>query len=149
MLTHRLLTLLPLLAYISIPDHSPEMSAAGPMAQCTHINSYSGSSGYILTTDDVDVAPCFPGGDSARLNYINANRLYPADDFNNGVQGRVVCSFVVNADGSISDAAILKGVSKSLNDEALRLINSMPDWVAGQLDGKSVPVYQVMSISFR
>ncbi|MDE5607703.1 MAG: energy transducer TonB [Muribaculaceae bacterium] len=149
MIPSKILTLLPILAYITLPFTPADMRAAQPNSGYTRICSYSYNVTTVLSNDDVDVPPSFPGGDFERINFINATRRYPADDYNNKVQGRVVCSFIVNADGSISDATILRGVTRSLNEEALRIINAMPNWEAGRLDGKCVPVYQVMSISFR
>lgn len=128
---------------------APATSAATVSPENTHLITYSSSMTVVFSQDDVDVMPSFPGGECAKVNFINATRKYPADAYQDRVQGRVVCSFVVNSDGTISQASIVRGVRDDLNQEAIRIINSMPAWEAGQIDGENVPVYQVMSISFR
>lgn len=141
------LYILPILSLFIAPTAGAGAVAGSP--ENTRSISYSSSMTIVFTSDDVDVMPCFPGGECAKINFINATRQYPAEEYQNRVQGRVVCSFVVNADGTISDAAVVRGVSSALNEEAIRIINAMPRWVAGQINGENVPVYQVMSISFR
>ena len=73
--------------------------------------------------DFVDVQPQLPGGERALMNYINQTREYPYHAYHNKIQGRVVCSFVVNIDGSISNVEVIKGVEESLNREAVRVIS--------------------------
>lgn len=99
--------------------------------------------------DFVDVQPQFPGGNSEMIRFINNERRYPAEAYHNGVEGRVLCSFIVNADGSISHIAVLRGVEESLNREAVRIISEMPHWHAGKLDNENVPVYCILPIAFR
>ena len=99
--------------------------------------------------DFVDVQPSFPGGDSEMVKYINKNRVYPQEAYEKGIKGRVIYSFIVNTDGSISEIALLRGVEESLNREALRLISEMPRWKAGRMGGTPVPVYCVLTIPFR
>lgn len=99
--------------------------------------------------DFVDVQPRFPGGDMELIKYINNARRYPADAYAKGIQGRVMCSFIVNADGSISNVRIVKGVEQSLNREAVRLISGMPKWEAGKVNDANVPVHCLLPIPFR
>lgn len=99
--------------------------------------------------DYVDAQPSFPGGDFAMLRFINDCRRYPAKAYNDKIQGRVLCSFVVNVDGSISNATVMRGVEESLDREALRIINEMPRWEAGMIGGEPVPVYCIVPIPFR
>ena len=144
------LTLLPIISLFAATEYS-SAHAVEPISTQTlsYSCTYTSSVTFVYNSDDVDVMPRFPGGECERINFINATRRYPAEEYQNRVQGRVVCSFIVNPDGSISDAAIVRGVSNSLNEEALRVINSMPRWIAGQVNGEKVPVMQVMSINFR
>lgn len=100
-------------------------------------------------SDDVDEQPQFPGGDSAMLQYINRERTYPAEEYNAGIQGRVVCSFIVGTDGRVQNVEILRGCSEGLNREAVRIIRSMPRWEAGKVNGNPVPVYYILPIPFR
>ena len=78
------------------------------------------------------------------------NKLRPDNgDCGLCIQGRVLCSFVVNADGSISHVSIIRGVEPSLNQEAVRLISEMPRWEAGKVANRSVPVHYILPIVFR
>jgi len=92
--------------------------------------------------------PEFPGGDAALLNFLSQNIKYPAIAAENGVNGRVTVNFVVNKDGSISDAKILRGVDQALDKEALRVIYSMPKWKPGKQSGKPVRVSFSVPINF-
>lgn len=103
----------------------------------------------VFEYDFVDEKPVFPGGNEALLGYINENRKYPEEAYEQGIEGRVVCSFVVNADGDISNLRVIKGCHKSLNLEAMRLLAEMPNWVPGKLGGRHVPVRVVYSVPFR
>ncbi len=99
--------------------------------------------------ESADVQPAFPGGISALYSYINNSRRYPAEAYRNGIQGRVLCSFVVNTDGSISHINVLKGIDPSLDNEAIRIIEEMPKWNAGRIGERAVPVYYILPIVFR
>lgn len=92
--------------------------------------------------------PEFPGGDAALLIFLSQNIKYPAIAAENGVKGRVTVNFVVNKDGSISDAKILRGVDQALDKEALRVIYSMPKWKPGKQAGKPVRVSFSVPINF-
>lgn len=93
--------------------------------------------------------PEFPGGYGALLNFLGQNIKYPTIAAENGVSGRVTVNFVVNKDGSISDAKILRGVDQALDKEAIRLVCSMPKWKPGKQSGKPVRVSYSVPISFR
>lgn len=103
----------------------------------------------VFEYDFVDQKPSFPGGNEAFLDYINKNRKYPADAYKEGIEGRVTCSFIVNADGNISHLKVIKGCHKSLNMEAMRLLAEMPCWLPGKHSSRAVPVRVVHSIPFR
>ena len=98
--------------------------------------------------DVVEEMPQFPGGGEALMKYLATNVHYPEAAEKAGIQGRVIVTFVVGTDGSISDATILKSVDPSLDQEALRLVNSMPNWTPGKQDGKAVRVKYTIPISF-
>lgn len=91
----------------------------------------------------------FPGGQGALLQYLAKSIKYPVIAQENGIQGRVSCSFVVNKDGSIVDAEVIRGVDPSLDKEALRVINSMPKWSPGKQRGKPVRVKYTVPVTFR
>ena len=79
--------------------------------------------------DVVEQMPSFPGGPSALMQYLSSNIKYPVVAEENGVQGRVVCTFVVERDGSITDVRVIKSVDPSLDKEAVRVVKSMPKWI--------------------
>lgn len=97
----------------------------------------------------VETMPEFPGGQTALLSYLAKSIKYPVIAQENGIQGRVTCSFVVNRDGSIVDAQVMRGVDPSLDKEALRVINAMPKWTPGKQRGKPVRVKYTVPVTFR
>lgn len=92
--------------------------------------------------------PEFPGGFPALLNFLSRNIKYPAIAAESYITGKVIVNFVVNKDGSISDAKILRGVDQALDKEALRVINSLPKWKPGKQAGKTVRVSFSVPINF-
>lgn len=123
-------------------------------AQTCRITSGVNSNGSLVYRevyefDYVDDKPQFPGGGSALLNYINETRRYPAEAYSRGVEGRVTCAFVINADGKVSDVTVLRGVEKTLNREAVRILSKMPDWTPGKIEGQAVPVRVICAVPFR
>ena len=85
--------------------------------------------------DVVEEMPSFPGGQAALMQYLASNIKYPVVAQENGVQGRVIVSFVVERDGSISDVKVARSVDPSLDREAQRVVKSMPKWKPGKADG--------------
>ncbi len=99
--------------------------------------------------ESVDVQPQFPGGDMAMYRFINNERRYPRQAYHAGIEGRVLCSFVVGEDGTLSHISVIKGVEESLNREAVRILSKMPPWTVGLIDETPVPVYCILPIAFR
>lgn len=97
----------------------------------------------------VDVMPLFPGGQDALLKYLAESVQYPVEAQNKGISGRVSCSFVINADGSIRDVEVIRGVDALLDAEAVRVIKAMPNWTPGRQRGKDVAVKYTVPVSFR
>ena len=91
----------------------------------------------------------FPGGQSALMKWLSNNIRYPDAAQQNGVQGRVVVKFVVEKDGSISQASVVKGVDKDLDAEALRVVKRMPKWQAGKNNGQAVRSYFTLPVPFK
>lgn len=91
----------------------------------------------------------FPGGQSALMKWLSSNIRYPESAQQNGVSGRVVVKFVVEKDGSISGATIVKGVDKDLDQEALRVVKRMPKWQAGKNNGQAVRSYFTLPVTFK
>jgi periplasmic protein TonB len=96
----------------------------------------------------VEEMPEFPGGEAALRQYIANAIKYPVIAQENGIQGRVYVTFVVNTDGSIADARIARGVDPSLDKEALRVVNELPKWKPGKQRGKPVRVSYTVPINF-
>jgi len=97
----------------------------------------------------VEEQPEFPGGIRALYSFINNNVRYPVIAQENGIQGRVFVKFVVDTDGSVRNAEIVRGVDSSLDNEALRVINSLPKFKPGKQRGRPVKVYFNSSINFQ
>ncbi len=96
----------------------------------------------------VEEMPEFPGGEAALRAYIAKSINYPVIAQENGIQGKVYVTFVVDKDGGISDAKIARGVDPSLDKEALRVVNALPKWKPGKQRGKPVRVSYTVPISF-
>ena len=99
--------------------------------------------------DVVEEMPQFPGGPSALFEYLSNNLQYPVVAEENGVQGRVIVTFIVEKDGSISNAKVVKVVDPSLDKEAIRLVESMPNWIPGKQNGEPVRVKYTVPVTFR
>lgn len=97
----------------------------------------------------VEEMPEFPGGPAEMMKFLSNSIRYPTIAQENGTQGRVIVQFVVNSDGSIVDATVVRSVDPFLDKEALRVINSMPKWKAGKQRGKAVRVKYTLPVMFR
>jgi protein TonB len=98
----------------------------------------------------VETMPEFPGGQQALFKFLSENVKYPVIAQENGIQGRVICQFVVNKDGSIVDVEVVRsGGDPSLDKEAVRVIKSMPKWKPGKQRGKAVRVKYTVPVNFK
>ncbi|MDX5320106.1 MAG: energy transducer TonB [Bacteroidota bacterium] len=96
----------------------------------------------------VQQMPSFPGGVEAMMNYINANVEYPDLARENNISGRVVVTFIVEKDGSLSNIKIAKSAGWGLDEEAIRVVQSMPNWVPGENNFRKVRVRIALPIRF-
>ncbi len=97
----------------------------------------------------VETMPEFPGGQQALFKYLSENVKYPVIAQENGIQGRVICQFVVNKDGAIVDVEVVRSSGDpSLDKEAVRVIKSMPKWNPGKQRGKAVRVKYTVPVNF-
>ena len=96
----------------------------------------------------VQVMPYFPNGTDALFEYLRNNTRYPESCRKDSIQGRVIVNFVVEKDGSISGAKIVRSVHEQLDAEALRVVKSMPKWIPGKQRGKEVRVKYNIPVSF-
>ena len=98
----------------------------------------------------VETMPEFPGGQGELMKYLASNVKYPVIAQENGIQGRVICQFVVNKDGSIVDVVVARTSGEpSLDKEAVRVIKSMPKWKPGKQRGKAVRVKYTVPVNFK
>ena len=91
----------------------------------------------------------FPGGNAALMKWLSQNIRYPEAAQQNDIQGRVVVKFVVEKDGSIGQATIVKGVDKDLDREAIRVVKKMPKWQPGKNNGVAVRSYFNLPVTFK
>jgi TonB family protein len=99
--------------------------------------------------DFVAQKPEFPTGDKALFEYLSKNIKYPETASKNKIEGKVIIKFVVNRDGSIGDAKIVRGIGGGCDEEALRVVNAMPKWIPGKNNGKPVNVTYNLPVSFK
>lgn len=99
--------------------------------------------------DVVEQMPEFPGGIAAMFEYLMQNVKYPEDAEKQKVEGRVIATFVVETDGSITDVQAVKQVFPSLDAEAIRVLEAMPKWTPGKQNGKSVRVKYTVPVNFK
>ena len=97
----------------------------------------------------VEEMPEFPGGMGECMKWLGQNIKYPADAKEKGVQGRVIVQFVVEKDGTIVNAKVVRGVDPDLDAEALRVVNQSPKWKPGKQKGEAVRVKYTLPIMFR
>jgi TonB family protein len=98
--------------------------------------------------DVVEQMPEFPGGPKAMMEYLMKNVSYPKTAFDANIQGRVIAQFVVDKEGTVRGAHVVKSVDPALDNEALRVINSMPKWTPGRQNGKAVNVKYTIPVTF-
>ena len=99
--------------------------------------------------DVVEQMPSFPGGPAAMFEYLMQSMKYPEDAEKQKVEGRVIASFVVETDGSISGVKVVKPVFPSLDAEAIRVLQAMPKWEPGKQSGKFVRVKYTVPVTFK
>jgi protein TonB len=96
----------------------------------------------------VEEQPGYPGGEEARISFLQQNIKYPEEAKELGIQGRVFVTFVVEVDGSISDVRVLRGIGGGCDEEAIRVVRAMPKWVPGKQRGVPVRVQFNLPIKF-
>jgi TonB family protein len=97
----------------------------------------------------VDKMPVFPGGEHELLSFIGHNLKYPVEAQQKGIQGRILVKFIVSKSGKVEKAQIVRGLDPSIDKEGLRVVNSLPDFIPGELKGEKVSVYYVLPITFK
>jgi protein TonB len=97
----------------------------------------------------VEEMPSYPGGEAERNKFLAENIVYPQQATENGIQGTVYVSFVVDSKGNVTDVKILRGIGGGCDEEALRVVKMMPKWHPGKQNGKQVRVLFNMPIYFK
>ena len=93
--------------------------------------------------------PAFRGGEKAMFEFISENLVYPQEAIEAGIEGRVFVRFWINEDGSLSDFEVPRGIGYGCDDEAVRVIQSMPKWQPGKQMGKVVRVQYIVPVNFK
>lgn len=99
--------------------------------------------------DVVEKMPEFPGGSAGLMKWLSDNVKYPAKAEEGGIQGRVVCTFVIERDGSVTDVRVARSIDPLLDNEAVRVLSKMPKWNPGTQGGKPVRVKYTVPVTFR
>lgn len=110
------------------------------------VNAYSQSDDEVYSL--VEEAAQFPGGQEEMLKFIQDNRQYPDEAKSQNLHGRVIVSFVVEKDGSLSNVKVMRSLGSGCDEEAVRVINSMPKWKPGKNSGKEVRTKMLVPITF-
>ncbi len=97
----------------------------------------------------VEQMPQFPGGDVELMKYINSHIKYPTMAMENNIQGRVVVQFVVTKNGSIGEVKVLRSRDKDLDNEAVRVVKSLPNFIPGKMNGQPVNVWYTLPVNFK
>lgn len=97
----------------------------------------------------VEQMPQFPGGQAELLKYIAKNLRYPTISQENGIQGKVILRFVVSAEGKVENVQVLRSLDPYCDKEAIRVVQSLPQWIPGKQNGRNVPVYYTCPIVFK
>ena len=99
--------------------------------------------------ETVEQMPEFPGGMEALINFLQENVKYPENAVKNNIEGRVFVQFIVDKTGQVCDAKVVRSVNEELDAEAIRVVNSMPNFIPGRQDGKAVSVFFTLPINFK
>lgn len=99
--------------------------------------------------DRVEQMPTFPGGTAKLMKYIASHLRYPTISQENGVEGRITCQFVVGSDGKVRDVKVLRSLDPYCDQEAIRVLLSLPQWIPGMQNGRAVDVKYTLPIVFR
>ena len=97
----------------------------------------------------VEEMPSYPGGEQKLMEYVAKNIKYPQIARETGIQGRVFVGFVVEPDGSVSNVKVLRGIGGGCDEEAVRVVKSMPKWKPGKQRGKAVRVSYMLPVNFK
>lgn len=138
-------------------DISNEISIDAEADESTQVEEYKGT--VVLQEEEKEVdeqeiflivesSPSFPGGEMARMKFLQDNIRYPLMAKESGIQGTVHLTFVIERDGSVTDVKLLRGIGGGCDEEAIRVVKNMPRWEPGKQRGKPVRVQFNLPIKF-
>ena len=130
---------------VSVKANKPEENSTPTAIGTFTPNTPEGDKAF----DVVEQMPEFPGGSGEMMKFLATNVHYPEAAFKAGKEGRVIATFIVETDGTISNVKVVKSVSEEIDAEALRVIEAMPKWNPGKQNGKVVRVKYTIPVSFR
>lgn len=96
-----------------------------------------------------EIVPVFPGGKAGMLNFMNTNAKYPAAALKDKASGNVIVSCVLDVTGALTEISVLESIHPALDQEAVRIISAMPEWVPGYQNGKAVPIKMTLPVGFK
>ncbi|MEM8889629.1 MAG: energy transducer TonB [Bacteroidota bacterium] len=96
-----------------------------------------------------DIMPSFPGGEAALYQFLSKQIRYPRQAVKNKTEGTVYVRFVIQPDGAITSPEVMRGIGFGCDEEALRVIRSMPAWNPGEIQGQKVPVFSSLAVNFK
>ena len=97
----------------------------------------------------VEQMPAFPGGDAELMKYLSSHINYPPMAMENNIQGRVIVQFVVTKTGKVGEVKVVRGVDRDLDNEAVRVVKSLPDFIPGKMNGQAVNVWYTLPVTFK
>lgn len=97
----------------------------------------------------VEQMPAFPGGDGELMKYLSSHINYPPMAMENNIQGRVIVQFVVTKTGKVGEVKVVRGVDRDLDNEAVRVVKSLPDFIPGRMNGQAVNVWYTLPVTFK
>jgi len=117
-------------------------------AQADSLQPYPNGKAIEMFDQSLTIPPSFPGGPGLLLKYLASSIVYPDSAHEKNIQGTVAATFVINKDGSLSDAVIIKEIGGGCGEEVLRVLALMPNWLPGEVDGQPVRVRYTLPVRF-
>lgn len=146
----RTLALVPAFALALAAVNSDAFASARPSAhKVTTFSSISEEPQDDKVVQTCEVMPQYPGGELEMMKFLIDNIVYPEEAMKKGESGRCIVQFIVDKSGKVRDAKVMRGVSPSLDKEALRVVNKLPDFKPGTTGGKPVSVSYVVPVQFK
>ena len=136
------------IAVTTIPSVAGVLESLAEVPEAAPVSASTGKAKERDVYTAVETMAEFPGGMEELLQYLKTTITYPESAIKEHVQGRVIVKFVIEEDGAVTDAEIIKGVSPGLDAEALRVVNNMPRWIPAKVKGKAVASNFTLPVNF-